>query len=317
MTGSLLFVGECMMEIRNAEKEGIKHSFAGDSYNSAVYAKRWFKDHRVAFYSSLGDDPISEMMLASWQSENIDCSLVCKSDHRLPGIYAISIDELGERKFSYWRKDSAATEMMKLLDQNGRSAALGHFDCVYFSGISLAILSDDCKERLLTLVAKLRSGGTAVAFDPNYRESLWADESHARSWIKRAYRCCDIALSGLEEHEQLFAHHSVDDVNRFLNALGVKEIVIKGGGSGVYAFAEEDLIYHKPFCAAPRQVDTTAAGDSFAGTYLAARVAGWEVSDAVDSATEVAREVVQHCGAIVDEKLTFWERTRDIFRLGA
>ncbi|MEI8649237.1 hypothetical protein P4S73_17340 [Paraglaciecola sp. Hal342] len=36
----LLFVGECMLELRRDENGKVHTSFAGDTYNSAVYAKR-------------------------------------------------------------------------------------------------------------------------------------------------------------------------------------------------------------------------------------------------------------------------------------
>ena len=299
MTKSILFVGECMMEIRKGPGASIEHSFAGDTYNSAVYAKRWNPDHRIAFFSALGDDPISEMMLISWKSEGIDSALVCKSNHRVPGIYAISTDSQGERKFFYWRKNSAATEMLELLEQQGGAASIPDFNCVYFSGISLGILSDDDKERLLNLMRELRRRGASVAFDPNYRESLWLNEKHARAWILRAYQCCDLAFPGLDEHKLLFAHQTASELGQFLNGLGVKEIVVKSGLDGVYVFSHNQLLYHKPFQAAPTQVDATAAGDSFAGTYLAERITGRTVNDAVDAASGVAKMVVQHSGAIV------------------
>jgi 2-dehydro-3-deoxygluconokinase len=46
-------------------------------------------------------------------------------------------------------------------------------------------------------------------------------------------------------------------------------------------------------------VDTTAAGDSFAAAYLAARLAGVDSTAAARAGHQLARTVVQHPGAII------------------
>jgi 2-dehydro-3-deoxygluconokinase len=46
-------------------------------------------------------------------------------------------------------------------------------------------------------------------------------------------------------------------------------------------------------------VDTTAAGDSFAGAYLAGRLAGMEAPEAAGLGAELAAVVVQSPGAII------------------
>jgi len=109
------------------------------------------------------------------------------------------------------------------------------------------------------LVSGLRKRGAKIAFDPNYRESLWPNKDHARSWILRAYQCCDIAFPGLEEHQALFAHESPDEVHQCLVEQGVGECVVKAGEEGVFAFSNGVACGHKPFQAAPNQVDSTAA----------------------------------------------------------
>jgi len=300
---SLLVIGECMMELRAAEANSYRRAFAGDTYNTAVYAKRWNREIHVSMYSSLGRDAVSDSMLADWQQEGVDASLLTFSDDSLPGIYSISTDASGERNFSYWRKGSAATQMMALLERSGGTKTIPDFDCVYFTGLSLAILDDESKQLLLDMVSALRSRGAKVAFDPNYREKLWKDSAQAAHWMTKAYRLCDIALPGVEDHAALYSQHSVQSIYQFLKAENVEEIIIKGGREGVFCYLEGLPVHHQVLIPAAQQIDSTAAGDSFAGTYLAARMSGSSCGESTHAAAALAKLVVQYPGAIIDSDI--------------
>jgi len=303
---SLLVIGECMMELNTQSDNSYARSFAGDSYNCAVYAKRWQPTLNVSYLTAVGTDDISEEMLTEWASEGIDHSLVMKIEQAQPGIYIISTDDNGERSFTYWRKDSAATQLMQALASDGGADAIPNFDYVYFSGISLAILSDKDKNALLALVNNLRRRGAKVAFDPNYRASMWQNEEHAKFWLESAYQCCDIALPGLDEHNVLFKQTKPQEVREQLHTFGVRESVVKCGEQGVCCYGGNDSFSHLPFTPAENQLDSTAAGDSFAGTYLASRMVGQSRAESLDNAAKIAGFVVQHKGAIVN-KLRYQE----------
>ncbi len=183
---------------------------------------------------------------------------------------------------------------MQLLRACGGAKIIQNFDYVYFSGISLAILSDEDKDSLLDLVQSLRNCGAKVAFDPNYRPKMWRDRNHATTWIQRAYQCSDIVFPGLEDHEALFLHVTREAVSDYLHPFHFSEIVIKCGQLGVYCYGDGDAPVHLPYRPAENQVDSTAAGDSFAGTYMASRMAGRGISTSVKAAGAIAAFVVQH-----------------------
>ena len=295
----LLAIGEGMAELR--EKSGvISHSFAGDTYNMAVYAKRFSKQQSVSFMSSIGVDFLSKGFEKALSEESIETRFIMHSPDKNIGIYAVETDDTGERTFRYWRNDSAAKQMMTLFAQQPElQALLRQQDMVFFSGITLAILDESSRTALLTELKAASKSGTLIAFDPNYRPTLWQDKSTAVKWITSAYEISDIVLPGLEDHEDLYGHTSIEEVRNFVTQMGSKEIVIKAGSGGVYASDISGDTFHQPFVPAPTQVDSTAAGDSFAGTYLAARLALLPIEQAVINACDMAREVVQHPGAII------------------
>ena len=94
MKQSLLVIGECMMELSNDHNGDLQRSFAGDTYNSAVYAKRCLPDSTISILSAIGIDAFSQQMKQTWQSEGIDTSLVVETDQAEIGIYAIHTDAL-------------------------------------------------------------------------------------------------------------------------------------------------------------------------------------------------------------------------------
>ena len=63
----LAFIGECMIELRDAGGGAMHRTFGGDTLNSAVYAARCLNgmDATVEYVTILGDDPFSSEMLAA------------------------------------------------------------------------------------------------------------------------------------------------------------------------------------------------------------------------------------------------------------
>lgn len=296
---TLIAVGECMLELIPESESSLKMSFAGDVYNALVYAKRCFGNLDCALLTGAGKDALSVNMVNHWQREGINTQYVQYSETNSLGIYSISVDGEGERSFTYWRKDSAATLLMDYLSQEEYLALLSNVDLVFFSGITLGILADEKRLALLKLMSQLRSQGKIIAFDPNYRPAMFNGINDAAEWMKKAYQVADLALPGLDEHQEVFAHQMVSQVMEFCFEQGVKEVVVKAGSAGTFVFESDGQPVHQPFTPAPKQVDSTAAGDSFAGSYLASRLNKLAPQEALINANTVAGEVVQHQGGIL------------------
>lgn len=300
---ALLAIGECMMELTPQGENSYNRSFAGDTYNALVYAKRNAPALNAYIFTAIGNDDISRTMESQWQKEGVSSSFTLKSDKDTIGIYAISTDASGERSFSYWRKNSAASQMMAMKSVNELIDTTPELDCAFFSGISMAILSDKDKAYLIDFVKGLKAKGITIAFDPNYRPAMWDDKEHAIYWLEQAYSVCDIVLPGEEDHQALFEHKSHTEIAEYCQSFNIQEVVIKCGGNGTFVYYEGKLSEHLPFKAAPVQVDSTAAGDSFAGTYLSQRITNKNIATSLKQAATVAGQVVQHRGAIMPTEL--------------
>jgi 2-dehydro-3-deoxygluconokinase len=73
---------------------------------------------------------------------------------------------------------------------------------------------------------------------------------------------------------------------------------VKSGSDGARIVAE-GRVHDVPATPVEHAVDTTAAGDAFAGGYLAARIDGQPAVDVGRVAVDVAAAVVSHPGAII------------------
>jgi 2-dehydro-3-deoxygluconokinase len=291
-----LCVGECMVELRHLDDRTLRLGFAGDTYNTAVYLRRVAAELDVAlevgYLTGLGDDDYSVAMREAWRLEGIaDRSLQLPG--RTAGLYAIRTTATGERRFTYWRNQSAASEAFR--GRDWCRALEG--DVVHLSGITLQLTSPPSRETLMARLAELRATGTWVSFDTNYRPAGWSSADEAAAAMDGVCSVADVVLASREDETLLHGSHAPDASVRRIAGLGAGEVVLRDGSAGAYVGVDGDL-EHIAARRVEQVVDTTAAGDAFAGGYLAARLAGRPPTLAADLATGVAAVVIQHPGAI-------------------
>lgn len=289
-------VGECMIEVTRCA-DGAQIGYSGDTFNTAVYLARSARGLdapvEVRYLSGVGTDAESERMRSRWRDEGVaDDAVVLRG--RAPGLYMISTDGRGERSFAYWRKDSAAAAMFARTDWVDRVDG----DYVYLSGITLQLIPATVRGLLVSRLAELRRWGTRVVFDSNYRPQGWASSNAARSAMAEVLAVTDIALVTWEDEHQLTGCADVCACVDRLGTFGIAEIVVKHGAAGAWVVVDGELTLVPASPVEP--IDTTAAGDSFNGAYLAARVNGDPPLIAAAAGNALASEVVRHRGAIVD-----------------
>ncbi|MBE9551836.1 MAG: sugar kinase [Proteobacteria bacterium] len=296
-------IGECMIELFEDATSGpgtMRRTWGGDTLNSAVYLARELAagQARVSYVTALGDDPYSAEMLEGWTAEGIDTSLTERLPGALPGLYTIRVDERGERDFLYWRDRAAARRLFTTDGAEETLAALAGFDWLYFSGITLAILSAGGREKLMDLCATVRKRGGQVAFDSNFRPRLWPDREEARGVIGQAWRQASVALPTFEDEAALFGDDNAAATVARLRDAGCGEIAVKRGADPCFLASNGEIseVAAKPVS---RVVDSTAAGDSFNAAYIAARVAGRPPLEAAKAGHALAARVIGQRGAII------------------
>lgn len=286
-------IGECMVELSPAGDGLLRQGFAGDTFNTAVYL-RALTGQPVRYVSAVGQDALSDAMLAFMAAQGLDISAVQRRADTTVGLYLITLTG-AERSFTYWRGQSAARGLAR--DAGRLRAALKGAGLAYLSGITLAILPPQDRAHLFAVLRDFRAGGGRVAFDPNIRLRLWPNEAEMPAALADAYALSDIALPSFEDEAGVYGDASPQATAERIRAAGAGEVVVKNGALPALAVWDAGQAEVAAPPVQPR--DTTGAGDSFNAGYLAARLSGHDPAAALAQGHALAAEVIRHPGALV------------------
>lgn len=297
MKPCFLSIGECMVEMAPTATGDYHLGFAGDTLNTAWYARRALgPEWDVAYFTAVGRDAVSERMTDFIRDAGIRTDLIRRLRDHTVGLYLIQLDD-GERSFVYWRSDSAARKLAS--DLASLEAALKPAGLIFFSGITLAILSPTDRLTLLNAIAEARKNGATVAFDPNLRPRLWTDPDTMRSAVTAAAEVSDILLPSFEDEASAFGDATPEETARRYASAGAQLAIIKNGARDILALDNGKIVHFTP-APVTSIVDTTAAGDSFNAGFLASYLKSADLIPALAAGADLAAKVITQRGALVD-----------------
>jgi 2-dehydro-3-deoxygluconokinase len=289
-------IGECMLELSGAGDDLWRMSIAGDTLNTAWYARACLPGSwQVAYGTCIGRDPFSARIPDFLQANGIETNRIQIHPTRSVGLYAISLDK-GERSFAYWRSASAARTLADDLQQL-ESMTLDA-QVIHVSGITLAILPPEGRQRLIQVMARRRAEGVTVSLDPNIRPALWEDLDTAAEVLTQAARAATVILPSFDDEHACFGDATPGATLARYAALGADTVIVKNGGGEILALHDRQT-HEFGDLGRVTPVDTTGAGDSFNGACLAALATGSPLPHAIAAGHAVAGKVVTRRGALV------------------
>ena len=288
----IVCLGEPLVEFVRAEHPELgphyRPGFGGDTSNAAVAAAR--QGARVGYLTALGQDPFGDALMGLWAEEGVDASEVRRRPDAPTGIYFVDPHPSG-RRFSYFRKGSAASlygpEDLPLDYIAGASA-------LHLSAITQAI-SPSMRAASFAAIDAARRAGTLVSYDTNLRLALWPIEQ-ARATIADTLALSDIVFPSEDEAQVIWGLGDADAVLDHVLAFGAGIVALKRGDRGAVVATPERRV---EIPAAPATaVDSTGAGDSFAGGFLARYIETGDPFEAGRYAARVAAGTVSGYGAV-------------------
>ena len=296
----ILSIGEAMVELSASGQGDLwRLGIAGDTLNTAWYFRAlaprpaW----RTSYFTRLGQDAHSGGILAFLEANGIGTRHIARDPERQPGLYLIDTKD-GERSFTYWRGQSAARRLAD--DEAALGLAIGSAAIVYLSGITLAILPADRRATLIALARGAREAGRQVVFDPNIRPRLWETPDTMRNTIMAAAAASSVVLPSFDDEKAVFGDDSLQACAARYREAGAGTAVVKNGG-GDMLIAGPDGVHEIGGLERVDPVDTTGAGDSFNGAWLAARATGIGAQEAARFAHSVSARVIRHPGALMPQ----------------
>ena len=237
---------------------------------------------RTAWVSRLGTDVVGDRIHGALADEGIDLRWTRRDERRPTGVMIRDTQGCVE-----YRRAGSAASALSVGDL--QSVPIETARAVVVTGIT-GLLGAEPQQAALALLTRA-TGVRAV--DAHLRPGLWGSD-RGRELVLPLIANCDLALGG--EHE---LRHLVGDddasvrgeaLARRIHELGPAEIVVKRGpdGAGVLDRAGR---WHEHAPAPVADVDPVGAGDAFNAGYLAARLGGADVADALVQGA--------HCGAAV------------------
>ena len=216
----------------------------------------------TGFIGKIGDDGFGNLLEKTIINQGIDSSGLIKDPRYNTTLAFVQLDESGERSFSFYRKQCADIMLEKsdVKEKMIEDAKLLHFG-------SLSLTDEPSRSTVLWMVQKAKDLGKIVSYDPNYRPLLWDDEKRAVEMMILGMKYADIVKVSEEEMELLTGTKDLEKGCSLLMELGPKLVCVTLGEKGTYFRNKLSSGIANPFKA--KVVDTTGAGDTFFGTFVA------------------------------------------------
>ena len=215
----------------------------------------------TAFLGKVGKDMHGDFLRNVLEKEQVATQGLISDKDYFTTLAFVSISDDGERRFSFARKPGADTQIQK---QELDLDILQH--CHVFHVGSLSLTDEPSRSTTFYAIEQAKTNGAIISYDPNYRASLWENETIAKAHMRSLIPDVDIMKLSDEETALLTDFDDPQQAAIALYQQGVKIVVVTLGSSGAYVYCKDGGQYVPGFTT--KAIDTTGAGDSFWGGFL-------------------------------------------------
>lgn len=215
---------------------------------------------KTAFLGKVGNDTFGKLLSNTLSQSGIDISGLLVDDDVFTTLAFVTLDESGNREFSFSRKPGADTCIgfeevnLSIID----NTKLFHFG-------TLSLTHEPARTATQKCVEYAKSKGKLITYDPNLRKPLWADLNEAKVQLLWGLHQADVVKISDEEVEFLFGLSPQDGAKHILENFGVKLVFVTCGADGCF-FKNARAQGHVPSLPEIKVIDTTGAGDIFGGS---------------------------------------------------
>ena len=215
---------------------------------------------KTAMLTKVGNEAFGKMLVNTMERIGVDTSGVVVDDNTFTTLVFVTLDDQGDREFSFSRKPGADTRLsfeelkLSLIDE----AKIFHFG-------TLSLTDEPARDATVRAIAYAKEKGKWITFDPNLRKPLWRSLEEAKEQILWGLHQADVVKISDEEVEFLFGLGVQEGAKYIFDTFGVKLIFVTCGPNGCY-YLNQHAQGMVPCISGIQVVDTTGAGDIFGGS---------------------------------------------------
>ncbi len=292
MTKPALIIGDACVDlmVRVPEKSGPAYEHpepelhgGGTGANTAVALARLGVP--TAFMGAIGDDGYGRFSRRSLEAEGVDTTLVVTDPDSFTAVVLALVDPQGERTLLGWPRRGAAHTKL----QPGQVTADIITRMAWLHTTGMCLVETPVREAILQGMALAQAAGIPVSFDLNLRLGLDNGRLPAdfQAAVEQAISRADFVLgSASDEIPYLASAPTPEESARQLAGEG-RTVIARLGAAGVIAVSPNEVI-RVPAFPARIVVDTVGAGDAFNAGFIAARLEGHPLEEALRWGNAVA-----------------------------
>ena len=236
---------------------------------------------QVAWVSRLGVDAAGDRILDALAREGVELRWVRRDPQRPTGVM-IKEPAAGVR---YYRSGSAAS---MLAPEDLADVPLSDARAVLVTGVT-ALIGPQAHAAGLALLSAAASRAPLRIVDPNLRDGLWGSERRVELVMPFVERC-DLLLTGERELAELLGEsNDVKTLARRAATRGPREIVVRA--PAIVGALDANGAWYELDVRRDLAVDPIGAGDAFNAGYIAVRLRGATIDEALRAGAR--------CGAAV------------------
>ena len=217
---------------------------------------------KAALLGKVGDDAFGKLLAGTLEKAGICTEGLVKDGDVFTTLAFVTLDETGDREFSFARKPGADTGItfdalkLSLIDE----AKVFHFG-------TLSLTDEPARTATRKAVAYAKARGKLITYDPNLRKPLWNCLEEAKHQMLWGLEQADVVKISDEEVAFLFDLAPEAGAEYILSHYGVKLVFVTCGKDGCFFknCRSSGWVGSLPGI---RVVDTTGAGDIFGGSAL-------------------------------------------------
>lgn len=215
---------------------------------------------KTALLGKVGTDAFGKMLTNTLNQAGIYTTGLVADSNTFTTLAFVTLDEQGDRKFSFSRKPGADTCLtfddlnLSLIDE----AKVFHFG-------TLSLTDEPTRSATYQAISYAKDKRKLITYDPNLRKPLWASLDSCKTQMLWGLKQADVVKISDEEVEFLFGLGVEDGAAHILENYGVKLVFVTCGADGCY-FSNGSASGKVPSLSGIHVVDTTGAGDIFGGS---------------------------------------------------